>query len=70
MISNGSAKPINRGKAVQLLLNLEQFRGQSAQMGPSVTVKATFGSGFHRAICQAWMNDGVGTYCPLIPRTS
>jgi len=66
MIANGSAKPVHRGKAIQLLLTLEQIRGVSAQMGPSVTHKVAEGSRFHHAIRDAW--TGIGKHCPLRPR--
>lgn len=68
LILNGSAKPVSNGEAIKLLLNLEQFRGVSAQMGPSVTVRAAFGSKFHKAIAQAYMMPG--THCPLILKSA
>lgn len=64
LLKNGSAKPFDNGAAIKLLLNLEQFRGVSAQMGPHVTVRAALGSQFHKAIAQAYMT--AGTHCPLI----
>jgi hypothetical protein len=68
LLSNGSAKSINSRSAIQLLLNLEQFRGVSAQMGPSVTVKAMLGSLFHQECAQSYLMLRPGSYCPLIPR--
>lgn len=70
MLRNGSAKKISdvNGKAIQLLLNLEQFRGVSAQMGPRVTFLAAGGSRFHQEIAQAYMT--AGTHCPLIRKSA
>lgn len=68
LLANGSAKSVSNGAAIKLLLNLEQFRGQSAQMGPSVTVRAALGSRFHKAIAQAYMMSG--THCPLILKSA
>lgn len=67
-VANGSAKPVHRGKAIQLLLNLEQFRGPSAQMGPSVTIRAALGSRFHQAIAQAYIT--AGSHCPLVLKSA
>lgn len=64
MLEDGSARVIKHGSAIRLLLNLEQFRGVSAQMGPHVTVRAALGSRFHKAIAQAYMM--AGTHCPLV----
>lgn len=54
---NGSAKSVNRGTAIQLLVNLEQFRGISAQMGPSVIMGNLLPGPvghFYRSIVEAW----------------
>jgi hypothetical protein len=64
LILNGSAKPVSNGEAIKLLLNLEQFRGVSAQMGPHVTIRAASGSQFHKAIAEAYMT--AGSHCPLV----
>jgi hypothetical protein len=68
LLQNGSAKSVNNGEAIRLLLTLEQFRGVSAQMGPHVTFLAATGSRFHRAIAQAYMMSG--THCPLILKSA
>jgi len=56
-LDNGSAKPVHRGKAIQLLHSSKQFRGVSAQMGPRVTLNAVMGSTFHMAIVEAWAKE-------------
>jgi hypothetical protein len=68
LLENGSAKSVSDGEAIQLLLNLEQFRGVSAQMGPSVTIRAALGSRFHQAIAQAYMT--AGSHCPLVLKSA
>lgn len=56
-LDNGSARPVNNGAAIQLLVNIEQFRGVSAQMGPSVII-GNLSDGpvghFYRSIVEAW----------------
>lgn len=64
MVLNGSAKPINNGEAIQLLLTLEQIRGISAQMGPAVTIKAMLGSKVFKAAALSYM--AIGLHCPLV----
>jgi hypothetical protein len=39
-LTNGCARSIDRGKAIHLIVTLEQFRGQSCSMGPAVTLGA------------------------------
>jgi hypothetical protein len=60
LLLNGSAKSINNGVAIRLLLTLEQFRGISAQMGPRVTFLAASGSRFHQECAQAYLMAKAG----------
>jgi hypothetical protein len=70
MLANGSAQKVSKGKALQLTVAFEQFRGQSAQMGPRVTERAGDdsepGCQLARAAALSYLMLRAGSYCPLI----
>lgn len=76
MLANGSAQKVSKGKALQLTIAFEQFRGQSAQMGPRVTERAASDAfdmrepGCHMAQVAAlsYLMLRPGSYCPLVLR--
>jgi hypothetical protein len=78
MLANGSASKFStksnsgRGKALQLTIAFEQFRGQSAQMGPRVTERAGDdsepGCQLARAAALSYLMLRAGSYCPLVLR--
>lgn len=78
MLQNGSAEVVSDGAAIRLLLNLDQFRGVSCQMGPRVTENAAFGeehlselaklAALSYLLGMAARDNQLGSYCPLLLR--
>lgn len=68
-VRNGSAVPVSCGTAIKLLINLEEFRGQSCSMGPHVAESAADGVPFYASLVDGWQLILPGSYCPLVLQT-